>query len=119
MRDLKGQDELEQLLGRQALPDDAKEPLPAFSILYFTAGWCGACKKLDLPAIEAAFPEATWLKCDVDAQSYSSGFCGVRSIPAFMIIRDQKPIGPITNSKTEKVLEWLQAQLNKPEKSKP
>lgn len=106
MRDLQGQDELEQLLGRQAAPVGVE--IPSLAILYFTAGWCKACKRLDMTAIEAAWPTATWLTCNVDTQSYPAGFCGVRSIPAFMVIQGHKAVGPFVSSDTAKVMEWLQ-----------
>lgn len=109
MRSLDTHDELEQLLGRQPLPEGAT--LPPISVIYFTARWCGACKRLDLAALEAAFPTLDWLKCDVDANTYSPGFCGVRSIPSFMLIVKKTPIGPFTSSDTGKVGAWVKGQL--------
>jgi hypothetical protein len=109
MRSLDTHDELEQLLGRQARPEGVNPPL--VSVIYFTARWCGACKRLDLPALEAAFPTLDWLKCDVNINTYSPGFCGVRSIPSFMLIVKKTPIGPFTSSDTAKVGAWVQAQL--------
>jgi hypothetical protein len=101
--------ELEQLLGKAEVP--AGETLPAVACIYFTARWCSACKKLDLPAIEAATPGVTWYKCDVDINTYSPGFCGVRSIPSFMLVLNKRPVGPITSSDTEKVVAWIGEQL--------
>lgn len=107
MRDGLTHDELEQLLGRQEVPAGSV-PAPSLAVIYFTAKWCGACKKLDLTAVEAALPEATWYKCDVDDNTYSPGYCGVRTIPAFLVVRDKKPVGPLGSAVTEKVVAWLQ-----------
>jgi thioredoxin-like negative regulator of GroEL len=98
---------LEQLLGKQAVAAD--QVLPSVACMYFTARWCGACKRLDLDAIEAATPGVTWYKCDVDVNTYSPGFCGVRSIPSFMLIVNKRPIGPMTSSDTGKVVAWVLA----------
>jgi thioredoxin-like negative regulator of GroEL len=106
--------QLEVLLGRAAPSDDAvaaAAPIHQVTAIYFTAKWCSACKKLDLPAIQAAFPNVHWLKCDVDVNTYSPGFCGVRSIPSFMLINNQRPTAAFTSSSTEKVVAWIQGHL--------
>lgn len=106
MRYLMTQDEFEQLIGRQPIPEDVV--LPPFTVVYFTATWCGACSRLDLPRLEAETPGVNWLKCDVDQNKYTPGFCGVRSIPSFLAIADKKVLGSLTNSSTDKVLAWVQ-----------
>ena len=111
MRPLESHEYLEQLLGRGPPREAGLPQLPAVTVIYFTARWCGACKRLDLAALEAAFPALDWLKCDVDENQYSPGFCGVRSIPTFMLIVRGKAVGPFTSSDTQKVAGWLQAQL--------
>jgi thioredoxin-like negative regulator of GroEL len=100
---LQSQEELEKLLGK--IPSE--EPLPDFVILYFTAKWCTACKRLDLQAIQETVPKATWLKCDIDLNDYTAGYCGIRSIPSFLVIQNKKVTSQLTDSRTEKVVEWL------------
>lgn len=109
MLPLDTQFELEQLLGKAEVPPG--QVLPSVACIYFTARWCGACKRLDLSALEAATPGVTWYKCDVDVNTYSPGFCGVRSIPSFMLIVNKRPIGPMTSSDTGKALSWIVAEL--------
>lgn len=116
MRNLESQEYVEQLLGRgsgaaREAGAAASQPLPSATVIYFTAAWCAACRRLDLAALEAAFPALDWLKCDVDANQYTPGFCGVRSIPSFMLFIRGKTVGPFTSSDTGKVAAWLQAQL--------
>lgn len=102
---LQTQDEFEILIGRQPTPPGTT--VPPFIVIYFTAFWCGACKRLDLDSIIASVPGATWLKCDVDMNQYTAGFCGIRSIPSFLVIKDKKVMGTLGDSRTEKVIHWL------------
>jgi len=98
------QEEFEQLIGRQPLPEG--ETLPPFTVIYFTATWCGACRRLNMPELEEAFPEVNWLKCDVDQNNYTPGYCGVRSIPTFIAVADKKILGKLQSSSTDDILRW-------------
>jgi thioredoxin-like negative regulator of GroEL len=100
---LQSQEQFEILLGR--VP--TKDPIPPLSIVYFTAKWCGACKRLDLDKIVKSVPHASWLKCDIDENDYTAGFCGIRSIPTFLVLKNMKVEGTLGESKTENVIEWL------------
>lgn len=95
------------LLGKA--PTD--QPLPPVTIVYFTASWCGACKRLDLPALEAEFPNVNWLKCDVDQNSYTPGYCNVRAIPTFLLIKDTKVIDTLQHSSNAAVAEWIRKNV--------
>jgi len=96
--------EMEKLLGFHPL--EGGEVLPKLVFIYFTANWCGACKRLDLAAIEASVPGATWLKCDIDQNNYTPGYCGVRSIPTFIAVAGNKLVGRVSNSNTASVIAW-------------
>jgi len=100
---LQTQEEFEILLGR--VPTE--EPVPSFVIVYFTAEWCKACKRLDLAQVQEIAGNAKWLKCDIDKNDYTAGYCGIKSIPAFLVIKDKKVMGQLNDSRTEKVVEWL------------
>ncbi len=100
---LQTQEEFEILLGR--VPTE--KPVPSFVVVYFTAEWCKACKKLDLETILSVVPNATWLKCDIDKNDYTAGYCGIRSIPTFLVIRDMKVVSQLGDSRTDKIVEWL------------
>jgi thioredoxin-like negative regulator of GroEL len=100
---LQTQEQFEILLGRAP----TESPIPPFVIIYFTANWCNACKRLDLPQIMSIAPSATWYKCDIDANDYTAGYCGIRSIPTFLVLKDKKVMGQLGDSRTEKVVEWL------------
>jgi thioredoxin-like negative regulator of GroEL len=109
MRLLISQIEFEQMIGVQ--PPEPGQILPNFSVIYFTAGWCSACRRLDLAAIEAATVGANWLKCDVDQNNYTAGYCGVRSIPTFLIVADKKIVGTLSSSDTQKVIDWVTTHM--------
>lgn len=109
MTDLQTQDQLEALLRRGEYKDAQVAPLVA---IYFTADWCGACRRLNLGQILAQFPQVHWYVCDVDANNYSAGFCGVRSIPSFMLIVNGKPSQLFTNSDTNSVINWLHSNIS-------
>jgi len=107
MKYLMTQEEFEQLIGVQPVPDGT--PVPAFTVIYFTATWCGACRRLNMPALEEVLPEVNWLKCDVDQNNYTPGYCGVRSIPAFVAIKNKKVLGSFQSTSNEKVEEWIRS----------
>lgn len=113
MKHLKTQEEFEALIGRAK--DANGDPISApagDSVIYFTASWCGACRRLDLNRLLVALPKVNWYKVDVDENTYTPGFCGVRAIPSFLFIKDGKVVGSTLQSNdTMKVLAWIQEQV--------
>ena len=87
-------------------------------LVYFTADWCGACKRIDWSFIEDEFPSLTIYRCDVDKNKYTPGFCQVRSIPNFVMIYpgNKQLEGPFQSSDTAKIATWIQVQLRKKQK---
>ena len=83
-------------------------------IQYHSAKWCGPCKRLDVPEIIRAAEGvnlAVW-KIDVDENDYTSGYCGVHSIPTWQFCVPGKILSTAQLSDTEKVVEWIQALKN-------
>jgi thioredoxin 1 len=109
MKYLMTQEEFEQLTGVQPVPEGTT--VPPFSVIYFTATWCGACRRLNMPALEAALPEVNWLKCDVDQNNYTGGYCGVRSIPSFIIVKDKKVSEIFQSTSNDAVEKWIRSQM--------
>jgi thioredoxin-like negative regulator of GroEL len=105
MKLLISQIEFEQLIGLQ--DPDPGTTLPEFSVIYFTAAWCSACRALDIPSLEASFPGINWLKCDVDVNSYTGGYCNIRSVPSFLIVHNKKIVDTLTSNNTKKVSDWV------------
>lgn len=104
---LHNQELFERLIGRVEEEKDTL-PLPTKSVVYFTANWCGACKKLNLDQLMSENPTFTWFKCDIDKNEYTAGFCEIRQIPTFLMIKDKKLIGRISHSDTATVSKWVQ-----------
>ena len=101
---LQTQDQLESLLRRGEYKNAQVAP---FVVIYFTAEWCGACRRLNMAHIMDEFPGIQFYICDVDENNYSAGFCGVRSIPSFMTITYGSPSQLLTNSDTGSVINWI------------
>lgn len=86
-----------------------KGPVSGSTIVYFTATWCGPCKRIGPSVAElvARNPQIRWLKCDVDRNNYTGGFCNVKSIPTFMAIHNTKILGQVQVSDADKLAEWV------------
>ncbi len=76
-------------------------------VVYFTANWCSACKRLDLDKIVAANSRIQWYKCDVDENDYTGPFCGVKSLPTFVAFHAGQVVDKLSNSSTDIVINWL------------
>lgn len=104
MKALASHTDFEKMIGRSPL--DPGETIPPAIIIYFGASWCGPCQRIDLVRLEQSTPHITWLKCDVDQNDYTGGFCGVRRIPGFVAVANKSVVGTVQLSNTEKILEW-------------
>ena len=78
-------------------------------ILYFTADWCNPCKKTR-PIVEELNREQIMAKffiIDVDIELEMAQDFEVRSIPTFVLIKNNKEIHRVTGAKTRQQLEEL------------
>ena len=84
------------------------KPASEAVVVYFTAPWCGACKKLDFKALLESTPKTiVWYKCDVDVNKYTLGYCGLTKIPSFAIIKNGKFLTKFSTSDTMTVFDTL------------
>ena len=78
-------------------------------ILYFTAEWCGPCKQTK-PIVEELNREQIMAKffiIDVDSEIEMAKDFEVRSVPTFVVIKDNKEAHRVTGAKTRQQLEEL------------
>jgi thioredoxin-like negative regulator of GroEL len=105
---LRNQEQFEALL-KPVTPEG--KAAPPMVVVYFTASWCGACKRLDLPLLESFRNDIVWYKCDVDENKYSLGYCGLTKIPAFVIIKSGKFLGKFNTSDTRTVIDTINESI--------
>ena len=78
-------------------------------ILYFTADWCNPCKQTR-PIVEELNHEQIMAKffiIDVDLEIEMAQDFGIRSIPTFIVMKDNKETYRVTGAQTRQQLEEL------------
>ena len=78
-------------------------------ILYFTADWCNPCKQTR-PIVEELNREQIMAKffiIDVDSEIEMAKDFEIRSVPTFVVMKDNKEIHRVTGAKTRQQLEEL------------
>jgi thioredoxin 1 len=78
-------------------------------ILYFTADWCNPCKKTR-PIVEELNREQIMAKffiIDVDSEIEMAQDFEIRSVPTFVVMKDNKEIHRVTGAKSRQQLEEL------------
>jgi thioredoxin 1 len=89
---------------------------PQYPILInFTASWCGPCQRIDWGFLLEEFGHrfAAIYKCDIDQNKYTPGYCGVKAIPSWMILKGPKQAETVQISDTAKVASWIFNTLQK------
>ena len=77
----------------------------AKNVFYFTADWCGPCKKTR-PIVEDLKKEGFQFQIiDADYEQLLVKRFQVKSIPTFILIENEKEISRITGAKTRQELE--------------
>ena len=66
-------------------------------VVDFTATWCGPCQRIAplYAQLASEFPQADFIKVDVDENQETAAACQVSAMPTFMIFRDKKEVGMI------------------------
>ena len=84
-------------------------PIPHAPVILikFGAHWCGPCKKIDMDFLVGLSDKIKWYECDIDENDYTPGYCGVKSIPAFLAIVNGNAQPLFVSSDTMKVAQWM------------
>ena len=83
------------------------KPHDPVAIILFTASWCGPCKRLDKDFLVGLSDKIKWYICDIDENDYTFGYCGGKSIPAFLAIVNGNAQPLFVSSDTMKVAQWM------------
>jgi len=78
-------------------------------LVWFSASWCGPCKRLDMEKVEAAAKEAgvpLW-KVEQTVNSYTAGYCNINALPTFALMVPKKIVGTLCSSDTNAVVSWI------------
>ena len=78
-------------------------------ILYFTADWCNPCKQTR-PIVEELNREQIMAKffiINVDSEIEMAQDFEIRSVPTFVVMKDNKEVHRVTGAKTRQQLEEL------------
>jgi thioredoxin 1 len=78
-------------------------------ILYFTADWCNPCKQTK-PIVEELNREQIMAKffiIDVDSEIEMAQDFEIKSVPTFVVMKDNKEIYRVTGAKSRQQLEDL------------
>lgn len=92
-------------------------------VLYFTATWCGWCRRLDSDvfpneAAADAVAKFLWVKIDIDEKKEVAARYRVRGVPVFVVLGPQDDVRASRSGylPPEKLVEFLDASLKTPER---
>lgn len=78
-----------------------------YHFFYFTASWCGPCKKL-LPLVEELSTRNTndkliFYYVNIDENDKLCSSCNIKQVPSYAVVKDKKVLGLDTGSDIAKV----------------
>lgn len=101
MKQLTSADSLNELLSQQE-----------FSLLYFSASWCGPCKSMS-PIVEGVSgmmrDRFNTIKVDIDSLPTYAAEYGIRSVPTLMLVKDDEIIDQrVGGLPPQQLMQWLE-----------
>jgi len=89
--------------------DFKKSIATGVSVVDFYATWCGPCKVIAPKVVEFSkqYPNATYLKVDVDQLSDLAQEYGIRAMPTFMIFKDGEKVDELIGANPVKLEEKI------------
>ena len=81
------------------------------TLIWYSAEWCGPCRRIDTAAVQAAADTAhiDFAHCDVDKISMAVHVHSISRIPTFILFRDGREIARIGSADTTEIIAWIQA----------
>lgn len=83
-----------------------------YSLLYFTASWCGPCKSMS-PIVEGISgmmkDRFNTIKVDIDSVPTIATDYGIRSVPTMMLVKNNEIIDQRTGGlPPQQLMQWLE-----------
>ena len=83
-----------------------------YSLLYFTASWCGPCKSMS-PIVEAVSgmmsDRFNTIKVDIDNLASIASDYGIRSVPTLMLVKNDEIIDQrVGGLPPQQLMQWLE-----------
>ncbi len=83
-----------------------------YSLLYFSASWCGPCKSMS-PIVEGVSSMMSdrfnTIKVDIDNLANVAADYGIRSIPTLMLVKNDEIIGQrVGGLPPQQLMQWLE-----------
>lgn len=97
----------DQIMFESFIKKNPPTPHDPIRIIKFEASWCGPCKRINKEVLLGLSDKIKWYVCDVDDNEYTVGYCGVRSIPAFLAIVNGQPQPLFVSSDTMAIAQWI------------
>ena len=84
---------------------------PEYLLFYFTASWCGPCRKIKPMVLKLQEGLQTnnikFYVVDIDANGDLCEKCNVTSVPTFILFKDKKEVGQCKGADIKAVAELL------------
>ena len=93
MRQIATKEEFDALLAQNSASSST-------TFVDFTATWCGPCQRIGpiFEALAKEFPQATFVKVDVDENQETARACGVRAMPTFQTFVKKNKVDDLTGA---------------------
>ena len=83
------------------------------NVLYFTASWCGPCKKIS-PHVETLsneYPKVNFYKIDVDEFEDLTSEASVNCMPTFLVYKNNQKVGTMEGADENKLTNLVKNNL--------
>ena len=91
--------------------NDVLEDKDNYLFFYFTATWCGPCKRIapSIDKLDEGLKEKkiTFYKVDIDENDEFSEKCEIKSVPTFIIMKEKKILGTVNGADINQVGELI------------